>query len=141
LESTEEKRKSGRFFSKKVLKIPYIGYVFGFFRVLFLANLAFRGELLKLWARINERLSIYETNNKPMKFFYLSSKPNSNGEYEVHNQECEHIPDSLDRDYLGPFNNGTEALRKAEKLQPSVTLCKACCSQTLQSIFFKPKNP
>lgn len=75
-----------------------------------------------------------------MKFFYLSSKPNSNGEYEVHNQECEHIPDSLDRDYLGPFNNGTEALRKAEKLQPSVTLCKACCSQTFQSIFFKPKN-
>ena len=75
-----------------------------------------------------------------MKFFYLSSKPNSIGEYEVHEKECEHIPNSLDRDYLGPFNNGNEALRKAEQLNPAVTLCKACCSQTFQSIFFKPKN-
>lgn len=98
------------------------------------------GRLSNCGQGINERLSIYQTNNKPMKFFYLSSKPNSNGAYEVHNQECEHIPDSLDRDYLGPFNNGTEALRKAEKLQPSVALCKACCSQTFQSVIFKPKK-
>jgi hypothetical protein len=75
-----------------------------------------------------------------MKFFYLSSHPDSNGEFEVHEKECEHIPDSLDRDYLGPFNNGLEALRKAQQIKTAVTLCKVCCPQTGQSVFFKPKN-
>ncbi|MFL0685366.1 hypothetical protein CLV31_10919 [Algoriphagus aquaeductus] len=75
-----------------------------------------------------------------MKFFYLSSKPNSQGEFEIHDKECEHIPDSLDRDYLGPFNNGSEALRKAELLKPSVALCHKCCKQTFQAVFFKSKD-
>ncbi len=52
-----------------------------------------------------------------MKFFYLSSVANSEGSHEVHHRDCELIPDSLNRDYLGPFNNGLEAIRKAEKNQ------------------------
>ncbi|MBC6367528.1 hypothetical protein [Algoriphagus sp. AK58] len=75
-----------------------------------------------------------------MKFFYLSSKPNSQGEFEIHDKECQHIPDSLDRDYLGPFNNGLEALRKAEQLKPTVSLCKKCCQSTFQAVFFKSKD-
>lgn len=62
-----------------------------------------------------------------MKFFYLSSHPNDNGLHEVHDRECEHIPDSYDRDYLGPFNSGKEAMRKALTIKNEVSLCDNCC--------------
>lgn len=63
-----------------------------------------------------------------MKFFYLSSKPNDFGLHEIHDRDCEHIPDSYDRDYLGPYNSGEEALRKALTFKNEVGLCKNCCS-------------
>ena len=69
-----------------------------------------------------------------MKFFYLSSHPNENGHYVVHDRECELIPNSYDRDYLGPYNTGNEALRKALTLKDNVVLCENCCSTGDQSI-------
>lgn len=75
-----------------------------------------------------------------MKFFYLSSVANSEGSHEVHHRDCELIPDSLNRDYLGPFNNGLEAIRKAEKMNPKVSLCEVCCKIISQPVFFKEKN-
>ena len=63
-----------------------------------------------------------------MKFFYLSSNPNDNGLHEVHDRECELIPDSYDRDYLGPFNSGNEAMRQALTLKDEVGLCENCCA-------------
>ncbi|WP_339868204.1 hypothetical protein [uncultured Algoriphagus sp.] len=62
-----------------------------------------------------------------MKFFYLSTVPNDNGLHEVHDRECEQIPDSYDRDYLGPFNSGNEAMRKALTIKNEVSLCDNCC--------------
>ncbi len=70
-----------------------------------------------------------------MKFFYLSSKPNSSGNFEIHEKECEFIPEALDRDYLGPFNNGKEALRKALLTSPKSICCEACCKSSFQAIF------
>jgi len=70
-----------------------------------------------------------------MKFFYLSSKVNPEGQFEVHEKECAHIPAALDRDYLGPFNNGREALRKAVSIQPAAVCCEICCKPALQAIF------
>lgn len=75
-----------------------------------------------------------------MKFFYLSSKPNQEGNFEIHERECDSIPESLDRDYLGPFNNGPEAMRKAQSLNPLASLCPTCCTNTFQAIIFKEKN-
>ncbi|MEN2281034.1 hypothetical protein AAGF08_02775 [Algoriphagus sp. SE2] len=72
-----------------------------------------------------------------MKFFYLSSNPNDEGKYEIHERECELIPDILDREYLGPFNNGKEAMRKAVDLNPKASTCKQCCNTTFQAVFFK----
>ena len=69
-----------------------------------------------------------------MKFFYLSSHPNENGLYVVHDRECELIPNSYDRDYLGPYNTGNEALRKALTLKDNVVLCENCCLSGDQSI-------
>ncbi|GAB3222194.1 hypothetical protein J0A67_11840 [Algoriphagus aestuariicola] len=70
-----------------------------------------------------------------MKFFYLSSTANASGNYEVHEKECEFIPGSLDRDYLGPFNNGREALRKAVSLNPQSVCCESCCKSPVKAIF------
>ncbi|MFC3415425.1 hypothetical protein [Algoriphagus hitonicola] len=75
-----------------------------------------------------------------MKFFYLSSVANEAGKFEVHHRDCELIPDAIDRDYLGPFNNGAEAMRKAKNLNPESCLCPSCCSNMTQSVFFKCKN-
>lgn len=69
-----------------------------------------------------------------MKFFYLSSSPNSNGMHEVHERECDDIPDVYDRDYLGPFNTGKEAMRKALAMKERVHLCEKCCKSKDHSI-------
>ncbi|WP_296698845.1 hypothetical protein [Algoriphagus sp.] len=72
-----------------------------------------------------------------MKFFYLSSNPTSEGNYEIHERECDLIPDILDREYLGPFNNGKEAMRKALDLNPKASTCEKCCISSYQAVFFK----
>ncbi|MDR7127812.1 hypothetical protein J2X69_000140 [Algoriphagus sp. 4150] len=69
-----------------------------------------------------------------MKFFYLSSNPNKDGLHEIHDRECEYIPSSYERDYLGPYNSGKEAMRKALTIRNGVALCKNCCSTTVHSI-------
>lgn len=69
-----------------------------------------------------------------MKFFYLSSKPNNEGKFEIHERECDSLPKALDRDYLGPYNNGKEAMRKAKDLKSEVCLCSACCAVMFQAI-------
>lgn len=66
-----------------------------------------------------------------MKFFYLASVPDFEGRFLVHEKDCPLIPDSMDRDYLGPFNSGREALRKAKNVKASATCCKSCCSERL----------
>jgi hypothetical protein len=71
-----------------------------------------------------------------MKFFYLSSKSNDLGKFEIHERECDLIPSPLDRDYLGPFNNGEEALRRGLELNTSAALCGKCCKSSFKAVFF-----
>ncbi|RIW15144.1 hypothetical protein D0X99_11915 [Algoriphagus lacus] len=75
-----------------------------------------------------------------MKFFYLSSQPNAQGHFEIHEKDCPHIPDSINRDYLGPFNNGREAMRKALLLKETSSLCDNCCNSNFQAVFSPPKS-
>lgn len=75
-----------------------------------------------------------------MKFFYLSSKPNKVGHFEIHDKECELIPNSLERDYLGPFNNGREALRKALLMKTNAVCCENCCLTKTQTVFITAKS-
>lgn len=69
-----------------------------------------------------------------MKFFYLSANPNNEGQYEVHDRDCELIPCSYERDYLGPYNAGKEAIRKAQTLKEEVALCSHCCKHGMSSV-------
>lgn len=75
-----------------------------------------------------------------MKFFYLSSKPNQLGKFEIHEKDCLNIPDAIDRDYLGPFNNGTEALRKALTIEKESVCCLNCCSTKFETIFIQTRK-
>lgn len=68
-----------------------------------------------------------------MKFFYLSSKPNTAGKFEIHDRECELLPIACDRDYLGPYNNTKEAMRKAETLKSGICVCPICCVSNFES--------
>ena len=75
-----------------------------------------------------------------MKFFYLSSIPNDSGIHEVHDRECDRIPSAYDRDYLGPYNTGKEALRKASGIKEKVGLCDACCKPMDRSFVSSMKD-
>ncbi|NVJ87405.1 MAG: hypothetical protein HWE15_13935 [Algoriphagus sp.] len=74
-----------------------------------------------------------------MKFFYISSQTNPDNLFEIHERDCAHIPDAINRDYLGPFNNGSEALRTATRTKNNVTLCPNCCQGQNAAIIFKDK--
>jgi len=63
-----------------------------------------------------------------MKFFYLSSQRNPDGKFEIHEKDCELIPNPYVRDYLGPFNSGKEALSKALHTKSDSVLCPKCSS-------------
>lgn len=69
-----------------------------------------------------------------MKFFYLSSLPNKDSKYEVHDKDCPLMPDPINRDYLGPFNNGREALRKAMQIKEASVCCEVCCGSGLDPL-------
>jgi len=71
-----------------------------------------------------------------MKFFYLSITKNPFDVSEVHEQECPSIPSMTDRTYLGPFNNGKEALRKAAERKKNVMACPECCGSKSLSVSF-----
>lgn len=75
-----------------------------------------------------------------MKFFYLSSLKNTEGDFEIHEKECPHIPDLIDRDYLGPFNHGSEALRKALQVNARAVCCPVCCAPSKGPVIFSSKK-
>ncbi|MCH7415395.1 hypothetical protein MM213_17985 [Belliella sp. R4-6] len=72
-----------------------------------------------------------------MKFFYLSSNCEENGFYFIHERDCPKIPDPVERDYLGPFNNGDEALRRALTINPKAKKCQSCCLKKVTSVLTK----
>ncbi len=77
---------------------------------------------------------------RSMKFFYLSSNSNQHRLFEIHEKDCEEIPDAIDRDYLGPFNNGREALRQALLIQPASVCCGKCCPSNFETSFIPSKK-
>jgi hypothetical protein len=61
-----------------------------------------------------------------MKFYYLSTESNDEGDFEIHHRECSKIPSFHNRVYLGPFNNGNEALNLARVSNLNSVVCEAC---------------
>jgi hypothetical protein len=46
--------------------------------------------------------------------YYINNKAQSNGDHEVHTQNCMYIPNEANRKYLGEFNNCKDAVKKAK---------------------------
>ncbi|MHA7128103.1 hypothetical protein [Algoriphagus namhaensis] len=75
-----------------------------------------------------------------MKFFYLSTTPNSEGKLEIHERNCIHKPSLIEAEYLGPFNNGKEALRSALLKNKKAATCSHCCTSTFSPSFVKSNS-
>ncbi|MBD8487639.1 hypothetical protein IFO69_02650 [Echinicola sp. CAU 1574] len=76
-----------------------------------------------------------------MIFFYLSNCFDKNGVHEVHKLGCAEIHGMDDASYLGPFNNGAEALRKARLNYENVSLCVHCCPKKVNDVLEKQVEP
>ncbi|EBY2674477.1 hypothetical protein DVF44_23155 [Salmonella enterica subsp. enterica serovar Schwarzengrund] len=47
------------------------------------------------------------------KHYYVNKNAQSNGDYEVHSEDCAWIPAVYNRDYLGYFNDCVPAVEQA----------------------------
>lgn len=63
------------------------------------------------------------------KLYYVNSFPNSEGEYDVHEEGCEYIPDFLSRKFLNYLPSAKSAINKAKKTYPKSNACKNCLTK------------
>lgn len=61
-----------------------------------------------------------------MKKYYVNKKAQSNGDHEVHTQDCKYLPNSENRIYLGEFNDCKDAVKEAKKTYSQSNGCKTC---------------
>jgi hypothetical protein len=61
-----------------------------------------------------------------MKKFYVNKKAQDNGDHEVHNEDCQHLPFLDNRRYLGDFYSCAGALSEAKKFYATADGCIIC---------------
>ena len=61
-----------------------------------------------------------------MKYYYVNKEAQSNGDHEVHTQDCKWLPDVLNREDLGFFTNCNDAVKKAKETYPKADGCFYC---------------
>jgi hypothetical protein len=64
-----------------------------------------------------------------MKLYYVNSFPNSEGDYDVHQEGCECIPNFLSRKFLDYLPSVKSAIEKAKKTYPEANACKKCLTE------------
>lgn len=64
-----------------------------------------------------------------MKKYYVNKKAQSNGDHEVHHQDCKYLPNSENRKYLGEFSNCKDAVKEAKKTYTQSNGCKTCSNE------------
>ena len=62
-----------------------------------------------------------------MNYYYVNKNSQSNGDHEVHRDDCSYLPDPANRLYLGYFSNCADAVREATKHYPQSNGCYYCC--------------
>lgn len=65
-----------------------------------------------------------------MDYYYVHKFTDNHGDYEVHKEGCNHMPDVLNRERLGLFSNCAQAVAKA-KIDGYRTAdgCYWCCRE------------
>ena len=61
-----------------------------------------------------------------MASYYVNKNAQSNGDHEVHKEDCLWLPDVVNRTYLGNFTNCYDAVREARKHFMKVNGCYHC---------------
>ena len=56
--------------------------------------------------------------------YYVNKKAQSNGDHEVHNENCNYLPS--DKKYLGNFSNCADAVKEAKKEYTKSNGCTYC---------------
>lgn len=64
-----------------------------------------------------------------MKKYYVNTNEQLNRDHEVHSIDCNFIPKTENRIYLGDFDNCWEAVSEAKKYYSIVNGCKYCCNE------------
>lgn len=63
-----------------------------------------------------------------MKNYYVNKNAQSNGDHEVHTEDCKYLPISANRKYLGEYSNCKPAVTEAKKTYSQSNGCENCCS-------------
>lgn len=58
--------------------------------------------------------------------YYVNKNAQSNGDHEVHTQDCRYLPESTNRKYLGEFSNCKDAVTEAKKTYSQSNGCRTC---------------
>lgn len=61
-----------------------------------------------------------------MKSYYVNRRAQSNGDHEVHDQDCRYLPSVENRVYLGNYMSCTPAVAEAKKTYSKANGCKTC---------------
>ncbi len=48
--------------------------------------------------------------------YYVTRQANASGHHDVHREGCSHMPDAINRIYLGEFNSCEGAVEKAKSV-------------------------
>lgn len=52
------------------------------------------------------------------KSYYVNNTAQPNGDHEVHVANCQYIPQTISKKYLGEFDNCNDAVQEARKTYP-----------------------
>lgn len=58
--------------------------------------------------------------------YYVNKNAQSNGDHEVHTENCYFLPNPENRKYLGEFSNCSDAVKEAKKSYSKSNGCKTC---------------
>lgn len=64
-----------------------------------------------------------------MKKYYVNNNAQSNGDHEVHQEDCIYLPLPQNRTDLGYFSNCNDAVKEAKKYYTQVNGCKYCSKE------------
>ena len=64
-----------------------------------------------------------------MKKYYVNANAQSNGDHEVHDEDCRYLPLPQNRTGLGSFSNCSDAVKEAKKHHSQVNGCKTCSKE------------
>jgi len=65
--------------------------------------------------------------------YYVNKNAQSNGDHEVHKENCDKLPELQNRIYLGDFSNCLSALKKAQEHYEQVDGCYYCSQECHKS--------